>query len=573
MLQIVTKQYFRPDVPLHETLHRRVLHTNRLFLRTDAIELPLGRLLPSNGTGAVSHVTVEITEFLEAEELDGSRSTLVATGGAELVSDLADVLSFGLNATFSADADLVERLVPAVRQPPPRNSAAGHFRGTFDAGDLVTEEELDALRAFMTTLLALRRPEFEASMRAIRRIVAATRRAVADPTSAYVDLVAALESLSGSRAKPMPWEALDSNKRATIDNAIETLEPGQREAVRRAVLETERVGLKRRFVEFAVSGVSADYFRDEADGALRPPRGADFERALKLAYDIRSRSVHALRELPAEAWAIGDRAETIDSPDDGIMLTLEGLRRLCGHLVRGYVRQSPAVIDQGFEWRANLPGVIRMRAASKYWIWQADGFEHRSVLRYFNGLLEHVVDVFAGREEALTDMREVLTKVEQRVAGTQPGLERTAMVGMYVLWHHRLADDDRLPGSGAFVSQYGDCLQEPGMIGFAVAVALGPLPDWTTDQWQALAVERRRDREKRQHLELPASVDAALQVVAASCLADDGRIDEAGVHAAYAVEELPGSRALVDWEAALVAGRSEEIDIGSLVYMLPAAPS
>jgi hypothetical protein len=27
MLQIVTKQYFRPGVPLHETLHRQVLHT------------------------------------------------------------------------------------------------------------------------------------------------------------------------------------------------------------------------------------------------------------------------------------------------------------------------------------------------------------------------------------------------------------------------------------------------------------------------------------------------------------------------------------------------------------------
>ena len=573
MLQIVTKQYFRPGVPLHETLHRQVLHTNRLFLRTDAIELPLGRLLPSNGTGGVSQVTVEVTEFLEAEELDGSRATLVATGGVDLLSDLADVLSFALNATFSTDADMVKRLIPAVEQRPPRNSGAGHFRGTFDPGDLVTEDDLDELRGFMTSLLTLRRPEFEASMRAVRRIVAATRRAVTDPTSAYVDLVAALESLSASQAKPMPWEALDSNKRAIIDKATKSFEPEQRKAVRAAVLKAERAGLKRRFVEFATSGASAGYFRAEAKDALRPPRGADFERALKLAYDIRSRSVHTLRELPAEAWVVGDRAETIDSPDDGIMLTLEGLRRLSGHLVRGYVERSPAEVDQSFNWRASLPGMIRMRAAPKYWIWQAEGFEHQSVLRYFNGLLEHVIEVFAGSEEGLTDMRAVLAKVEQRVGGTQPGPEHTAMVGMHVLWHHRLAEEDWLPGADTFASKYGACLQEPSVIAFAVALLQGPLPDWTTDQWHALALERRSNREKRNHLELPAAVDAALQVLAAGCLVDAGRIDEAVAHAARAVEELPGSGALIDWEAALLARQPEEIDLNALVFRLPAEPA
>lgn len=311
MLQIVTKQYFRPGVPLHETLHRRVLHTNRVFLNTDPIDLPVGRLLPSDGHGPVSQVTLEVTEFLEAEELDGSRQTQVATGGDELVSDLADVLSFGLNGTFSTDLEMVKRLVPATDERPSRNSAAGHFRGTFDRGDLVSGDDLDDLRGFMSGLLALRRPEFEASMRAIRRVVAATRRAVTDPTSAYVDLVAALESLSASEAKPMPWNALDAKKRAIIDGAIKSFDDEQRETVRTAVLRAERAGLKRRFVEFAISGVSPRYFRAEAEAALRPPRRADLDRMLKLAYDIRSRSVHTLRELPAEVWVIGDRAETI----------------------------------------------------------------------------------------------------------------------------------------------------------------------------------------------------------------------------------------------------------------------
>ncbi len=48
----------------------------------------------------------------------------------------------------------------------------------------------------MTRLTALKRSHFEAAMRAVRRVLRGMQRAVDDPTVAYVDIVAALESLS-----------------------------------------------------------------------------------------------------------------------------------------------------------------------------------------------------------------------------------------------------------------------------------------------------------------------------------------------------------------------------------------
>src|SRR4051794_34273978 len=113
MLQIVTKQYFRDDVPLHSTVQRRVLYTNLSFLRGTTVTLPIGDLAPSTDHAPVSSVTVSVTEHLEAVDLDGLPSVLVATGGTELIDDLADVLSFALNAVWSHDHDLVRRLVPA----------------------------------------------------------------------------------------------------------------------------------------------------------------------------------------------------------------------------------------------------------------------------------------------------------------------------------------------------------------------------------------------------------------------------------------------------------------------------
>jgi hypothetical protein len=218
VLQIVTKMYFREGVPLHSTVHREVLYTNCSFLPFGVVvDLPVGELAPSTGMMPVSTVTVSVTEHLEAEDPDGEPSMRVATGGTELVDALADVLSFGLNAVFSRDRDLVKRLVPNSLDESRRSSASRLLRRTFDGHRYVPDADLEELRRFITQLLALNRSHFEAAMRAIRRIVGATQRAVDDPTLAYVDFVAALESLSEGASVPAPtWDRLDGRKRQLI---------------------------------------------------------------------------------------------------------------------------------------------------------------------------------------------------------------------------------------------------------------------------------------------------------------------------------------------------------------------
>lgn len=88
-------------MPLRSSIHREVLYTNRTFLpRGDVVDLPIGELAPSSTIEPVSTVTLSVTEHLEAEDLNGERSVLVSTGGTELIDQLADVLSFGLNSVF-----------------------------------------------------------------------------------------------------------------------------------------------------------------------------------------------------------------------------------------------------------------------------------------------------------------------------------------------------------------------------------------------------------------------------------------------------------------------------------------
>jgi hypothetical protein len=569
VLQIVTKMYFREGVPLYSTVHRDVLYTNRNFLRSDLLDLPVGQLAPSTIVGTVSTVTVSVTEHLEAEYPDGKPSMHVATSGTELIDALAAVLSFGLNAVFSRDGGLVGRLVPNSLDGATRSSASRIFRRTFDPHLFVPEAELDGLRHFMTKLLALKRTHFEAAMRAIRRIVDATQRAVDDPTVAYVDLVAALESLSDGATAPAPtWDRLDGRKRRLIDDALAGADADLAGRVRRATMEAERLGAKSKFVAFVMDSVSPAYFRGEATEAVLPVRGPDFERAVKLAYDVRSRNVHVLEDLPPEAWILGERADTVAPPGMGTMLSLEGLARLARHVVRHYVDCAPAEVDSTFNWRASLPGLLRVKPAPQYWIWNAEQFDHKSVGRYFSGFVAHLVETFAGRDEGPTDMRAVLERIEQLLPGTADEPSRTLMVAIYALWHRTLVPSGHRPRAASFLAQHEHLLQRPELPSFVAGLLSDPMPEWSDDQWERLAIDRRSQRTTRRHVELPASVDAALQAMAAQRLMEAGRIDQALTLARFAIEELPGSELLMAWEAGLAAGQAPELDMRALVLQV-----
>ena len=131
MLQIVTGMYFR-DVPLNETLHRAVFYTNSWALPSGPIELPVGRFLFATRPSAITAVTIEAVERLEAVRINGEPELLIATSGTELLNDAAAVFAFALNITCSRSVTLLERLVPTILDPRPSSKPSNILRRTFD---------------------------------------------------------------------------------------------------------------------------------------------------------------------------------------------------------------------------------------------------------------------------------------------------------------------------------------------------------------------------------------------------------------------------------------------------------
>lgn len=542
MLQIATGMYFGGR-PMYETTHRGAYHSNATALRPDPVELPFARLLFSSALAPIAAVTIEVVDRLPEVEEDGSGSFIVATGGTELLDDAAAVFSFWGNVTCSRHLSVVERLVPRTVERSPSRGPSTVLRRTFDPQVMILPDEFDDLRNFGHGLLALRRTQFEAAMRAIRKVVAARTIVGDDPALAYTLFVSALEALAQVAIPPealLDWDRYDPSKRTELDPVLDTLEPTAAEAMRSAILRADQRSLGRRFKAFILDHVEPSFYRAEATGVARPVRACDLPHALDVAYRLRSRHVHELRDLEPELWVIADGADTL--PWDGrTVLSLEGLNRLSQHVIRRFVERSPTGLDETFDFRTQLPGIVQMQLAPEYWVGNANGFTAASAARHLQGFVDLLCPLLL--EEGGTikaDLTPVLERVEQLLPGEAKAAARRPMVALYALWHRVMASELHRPNADALIDRFGSDLDEPSIESFVVRLLLdGPI-DWTPDEVAALVVARRRDLERGRGQELARRLDTALVLLAAKALWDAGRIDDARDHVAQAVEMLPG---------------------------------
>ena len=574
MLQIASGMYFRSGVPLHETLHRATVYSNGLHLGREPVQLPITTLRFSTGIAPFQPVTVEVWDRLEAERPDGQREFMVATSGEDLIADTMAVLAFALNTTWSTDRDLVRRLVPDTLSARPRRRPSNQLRRTFDPEVLLTDDALADAAAFSNQLLALHRPEYEKAIRAIRRVVDATVLIADDVSLAYTLFVAALESLATDwPATPASWDTYDARKRRLVDAALAGLAEEQAERIRDAVLRADALGLSRRFHAFTLDHVEASFYRREAADALRPISASALPHALTFAYQVRSRQVHALERLVPEMWEISDRSDTV--PIDGRpVLSLEGLNRLCRHVIRRYVERAPTEHDGTFDYRKALPGILRMQLAPEYWIWQADRVDAGDGPALLNGFLEVLLPVLRGESSQLpVDLRDVLERIENRLPKEASAPKRAPLVGLYALWHRLLPEDFHRPDPEAILARFGGDLEQPSAAAFATRLILtGDVP-WPTEELASFAAARGRQLRRGKAHPLPTGFDAALQLCLARRLAQEGHDQQASAALSRAVETTPGEERLLTLEQQIqaAAGTAElaALDIAALLLKAP----
>ncbi len=566
MLQVITGKFFRP-VELYETPHRGVLFTNYWSFEDGPIDLPIGRILPSTSSAAVRTFTYELVEKLESVSADGNMEAMISTGGSELASDLAVVLSFALDITCTTEPDLIRRLtgqqtgMRAVRETPSQL-----IPRLFDERVASAEGDAETLKRFMAKLLGLDRRTYEAAIRAMRQFVFAGHRIIDDLDLAYVLYVMSMESLAQSQdGSHATWPDYDAAKARRIDEALAGAPDVVVEAVRQAVLANEHVAISRRFRDFVRDHVEPSFFRDQARGRQHPPSRRSLSEAIRNAYGLRSAYVHRLERAPRELWALGGASDTTQL-ETGCYLTLAGVSRLARHVIWQMVERGASIDkENGYDYRAHLPNIIRARLAPSMWLGNPQTFDTVSAKRHLEACLEQFTSVLMnGSKEPVSNLKPILKLVEARVGSAQLA-DRLCWLTLYGVWNSVMSPEHRMENWERLLKTYEKELDAPTPATLASHVLLGLCPGWTVDQW-AQARDAHASAKGGNRLETPRILDAAIDLAVAEQLRAAG--DEEGARALIvaAVEAFPGCEALIGFEQeALDQSPLEPIDWNTLL--------
>lgn len=330
-----------------------------------------------------------------------------------------------------------------------------------------------------------------------------------------------------------------------------------------AVLQADALGLGRRFQAFAFDHLTPSFFRAEAVDAQRPISANALPHALSFAYQIRSRQVHALQRLAPEMSEIADRADTIRLEGRQV-LSLEGLNRLCRHVIRRYVDRAPTDHDHTFNYREALPGIVRMQLAPQYWIARADGLRTENVPAVLNGFLEVLLPVLRGGDDLSVNMTNVLEHIETLLPGEAAPAKRAPLVALYALWHRLLTVEVHRPDAQTVLARFEADLEPPSAAAFAVALILYGNPPWSTDELAAFALTRAEQLRRGKGQPLPAALDAALELCLARRLWQEGRAEDALTAVGRAVETIPGDVRLVAFEEQAHADTAHAANLGTM---------
>lgn len=383
MLQAATGKLFTDPHNPHVNTLRGVVYTNLDLSSVDAFSSAVGTLSSFDTVTTPHALCYELNEHIEGTPAAGLIASRMM--GA-YIDDFADVASFGLQAIFSPDVRIAERLLhlrARVGEPHPSERLTRFYEPSLRANT----KELEAFGEFTEQLIGLKRSSYQSVIKAIRSYVAAVHRMSDDLDLAYTLLVMSIESLAQDfDGYQVVWEDMPAEKRGPIDKVLESLEDADAQAVRIAILKTEHLRLGHRFSKFIQEYLPADYYSAQASNETHPIGKRELLAALKNLYGTRSDYVHTLKPLTKEFLHFSGHAETY--ADHGkLMFTFQGLFRLVRAVIMEFVRRADKIAHEPCSYEYDNPSVLRISWDPSMWIYAPSGLTAETCARFFEGLV------------------------------------------------------------------------------------------------------------------------------------------------------------------------------------------
>ena len=544
MLQIASGKLFSKEPGQRNEL-RGVVYTNLQIYGRKPIETAAGRLLPTSSLGITNTAVYELTELIEDPIGDGA----IASHSIDAyINDFADIVSFALNVTCTPDAEVTRRLTSGRHGSEATIPPGGLVRRVFDREVWCQDDDAVCLVEVIKGLIGLQRKSYLAAMRAIRTYARGLRRLADDPELTYTLLVASVESLAQRfRGDHPEWEDYPEEKRLRIDRALAGADDKTSGLVKQALLGIEHVATRRQYVEFVRSHLNSSFFREEALGQENPIGRSHLPDALKQAYDLRSRHIHELRELPKLLTAGFHHGETF-TVDRVSMLTFQGMTRLARHVINEFIKRQPKVETEVYDYSRERTGIVSVRLAPKYWIGKVADLNVGSGRDRLEGFLVQIAPgLLDGADVEVSDLRDMLAEVEKMLPNATK-IQRRPFLALHVLFNKLVVPEMRMPTLEQVLESYQpelECLSCEAMI---LHLLFGEMPKWPLEKHRAMHDDFLRDQSRPSSLKMPPIFRAGLSLALAERYRASGEEGHARSLISTAVENCPGHTTLCNIE-------------------------
>lgn len=556
MLQAATGKLFTYGVDRTNIL-RGVIYTNIWLIEGDQVETAIGSIQSLSSRSYPNVFTCAITENIE----------LTANGPGVLVSncidvyiqDFSDVVSFVLGVTCTPDIKMAERML-LEKSRTRRESESKILNRYFSPEITIHSSELAVLETVAADLMALRRPQYLAAIKAIRSYTTAVYRSKDDLDLAYTLLIISLESLvQNFDDYQTSWSDLSEPKRKPIDEALTGLPVETAGAIKEAILSSEHVALSRRFKQFISAHVPSDYFGKLAESEIRPVGKKDLEQALSNLYQTRSKYVHELVALPRNMHH-GVDSETV-VVEDKILFSFQGLLRLAKAVILEFIYRQEKIEKEPCNYAVDNPNIIFAKMCPSTWVGNIHGLNNNNCARYFNGFVDLIGRFYEEYPKGkIYDVREVV-----KVGLKQKGLklsQRRSLLGMHFIFNNFVRPDQQ---SIVEISKSDlDAINTPSLESLITHAILGRDTEWDAKEHERHYGAYYRQRLNKTGILLSNKIEACLALSLAERLRLSNRQQECLDQIRAAADDYPSLKQIrslsVDFESEV------PIDWISLIY-------
>ncbi|MDB4930710.1 MAG: hypothetical protein JWM10_3194 [Myxococcaceae bacterium] len=560
MLQIASGKFFSGrDRHIHSC--KGILYSNYSWI--GPIETVAGTLEPVGPYS--SSVTGYVLNYINQIERTDGPGGIVQVGDSEIVEQFRLLSMFGLQAHFGHDRREVEENCRSRPSRPSDSFLPSQFVPRFFTpaihGSL---DEVERFQSFLRKAIGLPRKVYQSLISCLSNLDHALEVLNYNVDLAYSMLVYCLESLCQSFGEQpdAAWEDYDEKTRSSLDIELAKIDPNAAKVLRDILLREAHLKLQAKFLEFVIGHTSPTYYTTEATGVERPVRRSELRQALKNAYLFRSLYAHKLQQMLHQLRVPTIAKSEIFTWENQPYLTFRGLLRLVLHVFRNFIESQPSMDTEEYNWRGDLPGVIRLKAAPQYWIWQADAlgqpmtkqFREEAVRSRFNGFLEHLQEAIITKG-ALTDLRSLLEKYEE-IFPQSPANDRLRMLVPYILYNRIITPDGRSTNCDEFINKHSSILDNCSIDSMIVHLILTEDFPWQYSEAREVYDAYAKQRFSPKAIRLPFLFEMKLVLALANKALAQGEVGSYRTLLDAAISEAAGNTSLQDM---VIAAMKDEV--------------